>query len=88
MPRKTKKQKKLSDYRRQLIPVNPIAFTHEKEPEKPKAANSSLEENIFSQTTEEKEMTILTIKDLKKTILLSLILFALEISIFYAMLLR
>lgn len=91
MPKKTRKEKKLADQRRKLFKENSIKSSQDIQIKEARhfISPSTLEpeENISIPSIEDNLLSSLILADLKKTIIISMILFTLEISIFYAMLL-
>ncbi len=85
MPHKTRKQKKQSDKRREFYTIPPIETTMIR----PSTLSRPLEQHPIvaampALSEHERLITEATIADLKKTIIVTVVLFALEFLVFYA----
>jgi hypothetical protein len=89
MPKKTKKQKIMSEYRKKIQEIQVSSNQSQGIKYSPQAPQSSVEKKVHQPTVYvlndyEKQLAHFTIKDLKKTIFITLIILVLEFLIFFA----
>jgi hypothetical protein len=84
MPRKTKKQKRAAERRRDYIPPKPRIKTELDVSADPKKAVKKKKENKEPLSGYDSKLARFTFLDLRKTVFVSIFLFTLELVIFYA----